>query len=198
MVTEQELNKMPHVDLVRALAKAVILGGDIEIGAVEIKDGEDDTRADVDATLKALATFLRGMDGVTVVPIEANDTLKALKVDVATPLKGYESDPDAYVFVPGARAGYKSYEEVAFVTGLSPVTLDINTDLGRNAKNGYIANDVIGGVAGDFTVEFSSDGVAWGDPTTIKPDDTFPLIGLDVNKIGITWVANSAYRVHTR
>ena len=93
---------------------------------------------------------------------------------------------------PGGISGRsKTYEDTSFVTGESPRTLDINTDLGRNAVDGFIINDG----AGNFTVAISDDGSTFGDALTMKSGEVFSLTNLDTDKIKITWIANSAYRV---
>lgn len=83
------------------------------------------------------------------------------------------------------------FEDTSFVTGDSPVTLDFNAALGRNANCGYIINDG----AGNFTVAFSNDGVVFGDEVTLKDGEILNFNNLSVDSIRITWVADSAYRV---
>lgn len=84
------------------------------------------------------------------------------------------------------------FEDTNFVTGDSPITLDINTALGRNATNTQVINDG----PGSFTIESSTDGAAFGDPITIKASDPpFCYEDIDIDSIRITWVADSAYRV---
>lgn len=85
----------------------------------------------------------------------------------------------------------KTYEDTSFVTGDSPVTLDVNADLTRNAKDGYIINDG----AGNFTVEVSDDGATYGSAATMKTGEVMSLSNLDIDSIKITWIADSAYRV---
>jgi len=86
---------------------------------------------------------------------------------------------------------YKTYEDTSFVTGESPVTLDVNADLGRNAIDGFIINDG----AGNFTVAISDDGSSFGSAHTMKTGEVFNLANIDIDKIRITWVADSAYRI---
>jgi len=86
---------------------------------------------------------------------------------------------------------FKAYEDASFLVGDSPVTLDVNTDLGRNGKDGFIINDG----AGDFTVAISDDGVNWSSEYTMKTGEVFSLTNIDIDSIRITWVADSAYRV---
>jgi len=86
---------------------------------------------------------------------------------------------------------FKTYEDTSFLVGDSPVTLDVNTDLGRNGKDGFIINDG----AGNFTVAISDDGTTFGSAHTMKTGEVFSLTNIDVDSIKITWVADSAYRV---
>ncbi len=86
---------------------------------------------------------------------------------------------------------YFSTEDDNFIVGDSPVTLDVNTTLGKNSTNGYIINDG----PGNFTVNLSVDGAVFQDDITMKIGETYSLDDLDVDSIKITWVANSAYRV---
>lgn len=83
------------------------------------------------------------------------------------------------------------FEDTSFVTGDSPVTLDLNTALGRNATEGYIINDG----AGNFTLAFSIDGAAFGDEITMKENEKISFKDISVDSLRITWIANSAYRV---
>jgi hypothetical protein len=85
----------------------------------------------------------------------------------------------------------QSFEDTSFVTGDSPADLDCNTELGRNATEGYIRNDG----AGDFTVKFSTDGIVFGDALTVKSDEVLRFSNISVDTIRITWIADSAYRV---
>lgn len=86
---------------------------------------------------------------------------------------------------------YFSGEDSSFVTGDSPVTLDINATLGRNSVDGYILNDG----AGDFTVTLSEDGSTFGQDITLKVGEQLDLRTLSIDSIKITWVSDSAYRV---
>lgn len=65
-------------------------------------------------------------------------------------------------------AGYKVYEDDNFQTGDSQAVHDIDTDLGRAAKQGYFAN--YGG--GDVNLEISEDGVSYGDSFIVKAGTT--------------------------
>ncbi len=85
----------------------------------------------------------------------------------------------------------KTFEDSSFVSGDSPVSLDCNTVLGRNATEFNVQNDG----AGDFTVSISNDGAAFGDEKTVKANETYAIDGLSIDTIRITRVADSAYRV---
>lgn len=82
------------------------------------------------------------------------------------------------------------FEDTSFVTGDSPVTLDCNTALGRNATEGYIINDG----PGNFTASFSTDGAAFGDEITMKENEKISFEDITVDSLRLTWVADSAYR----
>ena len=84
-----------------------------------------------------------------------------------------------------------TYEDTSFVTGDSPVTLDINTDLSRDGRSFSVINDG----AGNFTVAVSNDGTTYSTEKTMKTGETFAIAGLTVDSIRITWVADSSYRV---
>lgn len=83
------------------------------------------------------------------------------------------------------------FEDTSFVTGASPVTLDINTALGRNATTLLIINDG----PGNFTYQLSTDGSAFGDSITMKSGEFKEYEGVSIDSIRITWVSDSAYRV---
>ena len=83
------------------------------------------------------------------------------------------------------------FEDTSFLTGDSPVVLDLNTALGRNATQGYIINDG----DGNFTVAFSTNGTDWGDDITLKKNEVLDFERISVDSLRITWISNSAYRV---
>lgn len=85
----------------------------------------------------------------------------------------------------------QEYEDISFVTGDSPITLDVNNDIGRNAVDGYIICDG----PGDFTVAFSDDGTNFGGEHTMKHREKINLKNLNIDKIRITWISDSSYRV---
>ena len=86
---------------------------------------------------------------------------------------------------------YKVYENTNFVVGDSPVVLDINTDLGKDVQEGYITNDG----DGNILVEFADDDGVYGEQFTMKKWDTINFEGLVINKIRLTHVTDSAYRI---
>lgn len=86
---------------------------------------------------------------------------------------------------------YFSDYDANFVTGSSPATLNVNTALGRDGNDGIIANDG----PGKLIAAISSDGTAYGDDILLNIGEQFSLTGLIVNKLRITWVSDSSYRV---
>ncbi len=87
---------------------------------------------------------------------------------------------------------YYSTEDTSFVSGDSPVTLDVKTALGGLGNNGYIACDG----NGDILVSISSDGTNYGSNIRVQHDEIFSLSAMFINKIKITHSGNdSAYRV---
>lgn len=87
----------------------------------------------------------------------------------------------------------ESFESSSFVTGNSPVVYDVNAVLGKNGTTGYIINDG----AGDFSVQFSSDGISYGSKITLKIREKidFTEATISIDSIKITWIADSAYRI---
>ena len=109
-----------------------------------------------------------------------------------------EDLPDYHEFVisvpapplPELVGNPKKYEGTVAEAG-TPVTLEVNTDLGRNSGDGYIVNDG----AGDLEVDISSDGATFETDITIKEDEILLLEGLNVHTIKIDATANgTAYR----
>lgn len=105
-----------------------------------------------------------------------------------------EHDKVAYakrVVVVASQGKTVSYEDASFVTGDSSIVLDVFTDLGTNGSGGYITNDG----PGDFKVEVSNDGSSYGGLHTLKNGEILSLNGMVVDKIRITGVSDSSYRV---
>lgn len=84
------------------------------------------------------------------------------------------------------------YEDTSFVVGESPVTHDINTDMGRNAITGYLICDG----AGNILVELSPDGTNYGGQFTMKKNEILSIDGLTVDSIRITHSSDSSYRIN--
>ena len=84
-----------------------------------------------------------------------------------------------------------SYEDTSFVTGESPLAVDIGTDLGRVGHTGEVINDG----SGNILVEISADGTSYGGQHTLKWGDVLSLDNLKVSKIRLTWQQNSSYRI---
>jgi hypothetical protein len=81
--------------------------------------------------------------------------------------------------------------ESTVTVGNSPLVYDYIGDVGFHAIKGWIICD---GEAGDdpdasILVEFSRDGVTYGDPWTMYPGEQTQLSGLEVASIRITRVA---------
>ena len=85
----------------------------------------------------------------------------------------------------------KSYEDTAFITGSSPQVHDFYGDTGRDSVDGYIICDG----DGDIQVDISRDGISYGDKFTMKKGEVVDLLHWRVNKLRVTWVGDSAYRV---
>ncbi len=86
---------------------------------------------------------------------------------------------------------YEVFEDTNFVTGDSPVTLNLNAVLGRDASDITVFNDG----AGTFTMSMSSDGTTFGGAHTIQQAESFEISEARLHSVRINWVSNSAYRV---
>jgi len=121
-------------------------------------------------------------------------TAQALTGDVhaihAAIVDGDGNQVTSFTQTPSGRS--VSYEDANFTSGDSPATHDVNSDLGRNGRDGYIVNDG----SGDFTVEVSDNGTDYGGTHTIKKSEIFYLEGVDIDSIRITHSGtDSAYRI---
>ena len=84
-------------------------------------------------------------------------------------------------------------EDTSFVQGDSPVTINVHGTLNANGNQGYIINDG----PGDISIEIATSGVAvYGSAFTLKAGEGLDLAGRNVFRIRLTWVSNTAYRVH--
>ena len=84
-----------------------------------------------------------------------------------------------------------SYEDTNFVTGDSPATLNVYSDLGVTGHLGYITNDG----DGNILIELSNDGTNYGGQHTLKSYETAHFNEMTVYKIRLTWVSDTSYRV---
>lgn len=84
-----------------------------------------------------------------------------------------------------------SYEDTNFTSGESPAVLSVITDLGRTAHEGYFINDG----PGDILIEFSFDGTNYGGQHTVHGGDIVDLKDLKIQKIRLTYVDPTEYRV---
>lgn len=86
----------------------------------------------------------------------------------------------------------KSYEDSNFVSGDSPATHDFNADTGRNAVDGYIKCDG----PGDIQVDYSMNGLTFGDKFTMKEGEAVWLLHYNIDKIRVTHTGtDSSYRI---
>lgn len=194
---------------------ATLTASDIQIGAVEIKNATTDDRANVsDAnTARTIATHViptQHIDATGKVPPagEVVGNAKHVRDDTHFGAVGAAADVDGIVHgqlryigeaalamqtvlenivtvKPGTiGTGYKYY------TGSgTPATLDFNTDLGRNAQDGYLANT--GVAAFTFTI---NQGSGAGDSITLNSGDVFSLEGLNIDTVVITNAGASTYQ----
>lgn len=91
----------------------------------------------------------------------------------------------------GGVPNYLSDKDISFVVGESPRVIDVNTAISRNSTRGFIICDG----PGDMDIAFSHDGSIYGDTLTLKSGEVLNLDGLSINKIQLTHVADSAYRL---
>ncbi len=83
------------------------------------------------------------------------------------------------------------FNDNAFVTGDSPVTLDINAALSRNAKSVSIA--VTG--AGAVDIEYSFNNSSFTSKVRLTGASSIELTDVDIDAVRLTWIADSAYAV---
>jgi len=86
----------------------------------------------------------------------------------------------------------QTYEDDSFISSDSPQSHNFNSDAGRNSVDGWIICDG----AGDIQVDYSPDGITFGDKWTMKTGEVVNLSHLNIHTIRITYVSqNSAYRI---
>jgi len=130
---------------------------------------------------ESVATDLKGSDHVQWMKLYYGVDGNFTAVDEGTPL------PVIAGVVDGL---YHTDEDTSFVTGDSPVTVDVNAALGRDGRSFSVTNDG----AGVLTVAVSNDGASFSPERTVPAGETFGLDGIRVDKVRLTWVTNTAYR----
>ena len=86
----------------------------------------------------------------------------------------------------------KVYETASFIESGSPATHNFFGDTGRTATSGYIICDG----PGDIKIDVSRDGLTYDDKATLKSGEILHIDHMLVNRVRITWVSNSAYRIN--
>ena len=103
----------------------------------------------------------------------------------------HDSDAEAKKVVSVATPGRSvSYEDASFEAGDSPAVLDVNNDLSRNARDGYIIVDGVGNI----TVEISDNSTLYGGIHVVKAGEILKLGGIDIAKVRLSWISDSSYR----
>jgi len=171
----------------------LVVGGEYNSSDITLADGEFSTfQFDSKGRLKTIldgATLNLGGDlNVDVAAFTDGTNPKDALVDE----NGYQ-----YTHIAGESygPGYYPAEDSSFTAADSPVTIDINSNLGRNASTGYLVCDG----SGDILIELSEDGSTFGTQFTMKNGETLDLTGLDVDSIRITHSGtDSAYRLFAK
>ena len=117
--------------------------------------------------------------------------------------EGRELEAQEVANLARSRRGYKTYEDTIFTAGDTNTELDILADLGENAHVGYILVDRSADATpqlGDLQVQIAEgDGSTYGDIVTIKNGVSFPLDGMDANKIKLIHTGtNCSYYVFVK
>lgn len=84
-----------------------------------------------------------------------------------------------------------SYEDSNFTSAEDQSVLNVLSDLGRTAHEGYISNDSLG----DMKFECSYDGQTYGGLHTIHGGEVWSLGNMKIAKIRLTWIDNTSYRI---
>lgn len=90
----------------------------------------------------------------------------------------------------GSKGRTVAYEDTSFTAGDDQSVLDVSTDLGRVGTDGYFINDG----AGSIKLEISDNGNNYGSLHTLKSGEVLLLNGLTINKVRLTYIADSSYR----
>ena len=107
--------------------------------------------------------------------------------------EGAHTEGNSLLVIEGGVDGLnKYYADASFKAADSPATHDFYTDTDRIARNGWVINDG----SGSIQVDFSKDGITYGDKWTMNAYETVQLKGLRIKKIRITHTgADSSYRI---
>lgn len=84
-----------------------------------------------------------------------------------------------------------AYEDNDFTSGESPAVLDILADLGRIGHEGQVINDG----PGKIQVSISADGTLYGGVHTLRGGNILDLSDLKVQRIKLTYLEPTEYRV---
>lgn len=138
------------------------------------------------------AVHASGDTGVMALAVR-NDTLAALGASDGdyAPLQVNPEGAQYVQKVSQTGANPSTFNDNSFVTGDSPVTLDINAALGRNARSVSVA--VTG--AGAVDVGFSYNNSDWATDIRLTGGSSIELTDVDIDAVKMTWVADSAYAV---
>jgi len=113
------------------------------------------------------------------------DDMGNLKVVIGDPAQVLEI---AFAPINGLNKAY----EGTLTAGNSPITIDFNTDTGRNAVDGWATCDG----AGDMGIKFTTNGTLYGDQWTMKPGENSGIRNFEVNKIQLVHLGtDTAYRI---
>lgn len=83
------------------------------------------------------------------------------------------------------------YEDDSFVTGDSPVTIDLSGDIGERARSVTIWNSG----SGSLQAEYSVDGASFSDPVVLPSRTQLSLDDVTIASVRLTWVSDTAYKV---
>ena len=95
-------------------------------------------------------------------------------------------------FIQHTTAVGQFYEDTSFVTGDSPLVIEVRDDLSNKVgQAGWFINDG----PGDIQVAIqNNEQSSYSDAFTTKSGEMYQLNGLNIRRVRLTWVADSAYR----
>ncbi len=109
--------------------------------------------------------------------------------------EGFQAQVDQFGNLQVREGSYqglnKSYEDTAFVTGDSPAVHNFYGDMGRYVQDGYMIVD-----SGEVQVDVTRDGINYGSKWTMKAGEKVSFLRMDIKKVRVTWVSDSAYRIN--